>query len=147
MDRIPDRILGKDWLLPVLDAQNRAYFTAGELMVQSCNACGHDQHPPEDLCRNCGSHDVAPRRSGGTGHVESAVVVHRAVHPLLADHVPYVVAVVSVDDARNVNLIGNVRGAEPGKVAIGAKVRIVFELVTDPESGERLLIPQWELSE
>ena len=140
-----DRILGNDWLLPVFDEHNRAYFTAGELMVQTCKACSHDQHPPEDLCRSCGSHDVAPRRSNGTGRIESAVAVHRAVHPLLADRVPYVVAVVSVDDARNVNLIGNVFGAEPGKVAIGAKVRVVFEEVTDPDSGERLLIPQWEL--
>jgi hypothetical protein len=145
MDRVPGRILGNDWLLPVLDAQNRAYFTAGELMVQSCKACGHDQHPPEELCRSCGSHDVAPRRSDGTGRVESAVVVHRAVHPLLADRVPYVVAVVSLDDARNVNLIGNVHGAEPGEVPIGAKVRVVFEDLKDPESGERLFIPQWEL--
>ena len=126
-----DRILGDDWLLPVLDAHNRAYFTAGELMVQSCNACGHDQHPPEDLCRACGSHDVAPRRCAGTGRIESAVVVHRAVHPLLSDRVPYAVVLVSLDDAPNVNLVGNVRGAEPGEVAIGAKVRVVFEQQED----------------
>ena len=140
-----DRIFGKDWLLPVLDEHNRAYFTAGELMVQSCKACGHDQHPPEDVCRGCGSHDVAPRRCSGTGRVESSVVVHRAVHPLLADRVPYVVVLVSLDDAKNVNLVGNVHGAaKPGDVAIGAKVRVVFEEASDPDSGERLLIPQWE---
>ena len=140
-----DRALGNDWLLPVLDAHNRAYFTAGELMVQSCKACGHDQHPPEDLCRSCGSHDVAPRRSNGVGRVESAVVVHRAVHPLLSDRVPYVVVLVSVDDAPGVNLVGNIRGSQKHEVEIGARVRVVFEEATDPESGERLLIPQWEL--
>jgi uncharacterized OB-fold protein len=140
-----ERILGNAWLLPILDEHNRAYFTAGELMVQGCRACGQAQHPPEDLCRSCGSHDVAPRPSAGRGRVESAVVVHRAVHPSLADRVPYAVVLVSLDDAPGVNLVGNVRGAKPHDVAIGARVRVVFEEATDPDGGERLLIPQWEL--
>jgi uncharacterized OB-fold protein len=147
MNRILGRILGNDWLLPVLDPQNRAYFTAGELMVQSCKTCGHDQHPPEDLCRACASHDIEPRRTSGRGRVESAVVIHRAVHPLLADRVPYAVVLVSLDDAPTVSLLGNVRGVAPGDVTIGAKVRVVFEDAIDPDSGERLLIPQWELGE
>jgi uncharacterized OB-fold protein len=71
--------------------------------------------------------------------------VHRAVHPLLADRVPYVVALVNLDDARNVSLLGNVRGAGAKGVEIGAKVRVVFEEAADPDSGEKLLIPQWEL--
>src|SRR6185369_8300142 len=134
MDRI-SRILGSAWLLPVLDDHNRAYFTAGELMVQSCRACGRAQHPPEDLCRACGSHDVAPRASAGRGRVESVVVVHRAVHPALKDRVPYAVVLVSLDDAPGVNLVGNVHGTDPHDVKIGARVRVVFEEVTDPVSG------------
>jgi len=140
-----DRILGSAWLLPVLDDHNRAYFTAGELMVQSCRACSRAQHPPEDLCRACGSHDVAPRASAGRGRVESVVVVHRAVHPALRDRVPYAVVLVSLDDAPGVNLIGNVHSTDPHAVKIGARVRVVFEEATDRDGGERLLIPQWEL--
>ena len=60
---------------------------------------------------------------------------------------PYVVVLVSLDDAPNVSLLGNVRGAAPGDVTIGAKVRVVFEDAIDPDSRERLLIPQWELGE
>ena len=141
-----DRILGNGWLLPVLDEHNRAYFTAGELMVQSCRACGHDQHPPEDLCRGCGSHDVGPRKSAGRGRVESVAVVHRAVHRSLKDRVPYAVVLVSVDDAPGVNLVGNLDGADPHAVTIGARVRVVFEEVVHPDGGERLCIPQWELA-
>ena len=70
--------------------------------------------------------------------------MHRAVHPALRDRVPYAVLVVSLDDAPGVNLIGNVHGATP---EIGARVRVTFEEATDPDSGERLLIPQWELAE
>jgi uncharacterized OB-fold protein len=139
------RFLGDDWLLPVLDEHNRAYFTAGELMLHACRRCGHAQHPPEDLCRACGSHDVGPRRSDGRGRIESIAVVHHAVHPLLKPRVPYAVALVSIDDAPGINLLGNVVGVTPTELRIGARVRVVFEAVIDPDSGDRLLIPQWEL--
>jgi uncharacterized OB-fold protein len=139
------RYLGDDWLLPLLDANTRAYFTAGELMLQACSACGRAQHPPEDLCRTCGSHDVGPRRSEGRGRIESVAIVHHAVHPRLKERVPYAVVLVSIDDAPGVNLIGNVLGAKIEELSIGARVRTTFEEALDPESGERLLIPQWEL--
>jgi len=138
------RILGNDWLLPILDDHNRAHFTAGMLMVQACRACGHAQHPPEDLCRACGSHDVGPRESTGFGRIESVAVVHHAVHPLLKGRVPYAVILVAVDDAPGVRLLGNVRNTAPGEIAIGARVRVIFEEARDPDNGEHLLIPQWE---
>jgi uncharacterized OB-fold protein len=139
------RYLGDGWLLPVLDPQNRAYFTAGELMVQACSVCGHAQHPPEDLCRACGSHAVEPRRSDGRGTIESVAVIHHAVHPQLKQRVPYAVVLVSIDDAPGVSLLGNVLGAETRELRIGTRVRVTFEEVADPESGERLLIPQWQI--
>lgn len=138
------RFLGDDWLLPVIDDYNRAYFTAGELMLQACRSCGEAQHPPEDLCRACGSHDVGPRRSNGHGRIESVAVVHQAVHPQLKPRVPYSVVLISVDDAPGVRLLGNVVNAGARDLRIGAPVHVVFEEVIDPESGERLLIPQWE---
>jgi len=138
------RFLGDDWLLPVIDDHNRAYFTVGELMLQACHRCGKAQHPPEDLCRACGSHDVGPRRSNGRGRIESVAVVHHAVHPRLKTRVPYSVALVSVDDAPGVRLLGNVVNARAGDLRIGTPVHVVFEETIDPQSGERLLIPQWE---
>ena len=138
------RILGDNWLLPSLEPHNRAYFTAGKLMVQACRACGHAQHPPEDLCRRCGSHDVAARPSTGVGRVESIAVVHHPVHPLLKDRVPYIVVLVAVDDAPGVRLLGNVSTAAPGEITIGTRMRVVFEEARDPETDESLFIPQWE---
>lgn len=139
------RYFGDDWLLPVLDAHSRAYFSTGELMVQACRACGHAQHPPEDLCRACGSHDVGPRRSDGRGRIESVAIVHHAVHPLLKPRVPYAVVLVSIDDAPGVSLLGNVIGAHTSELRIGTRVSVTFEQAVDPDSGERLLIPQWQL--
>ena len=138
------RFLGDDWLLPALDAKNRAWFTSGTLVLQACPHCAAVQFPPEDACRRCGSFELGTRASAGRGRVESVAVVHHAVHPLLRPHVPYAVALVALDDAPHVRLLGNVLNRPHDGVAIGDRVRVVFEEVTDPESGETLRIPQWE---
>jgi hypothetical protein len=42
------------------------------------------------------------------------------------------VVLVSLDDTPGVNLVGNVRGANPHDVEIEARVRMAFEEVVDP---------------
>ena len=140
------RFLGDDWLLPALDARNHAWFTSGRLVLQACSGCGEVQFPPEDACRSCGSFELGERASAGRGRVESVAVVHHAVHPLLRAHVPYAVALVALDDFPHVRLLGNVLNRAHDQVAIGDRVRVTFEEVKDPESGETLRIPQWEVT-
>jgi len=139
------RYLGDDWLLPALDARNRAWFTSGELSLQQCQHCEQVQFPPEDVCRACGSFELGARRCAGRGAVESVAVVHHAVHPALRSRVPYAAVLVALDDAPHVRLLGNVLNRPPDDIAIGARVRVVFEEAKDPESGETLRIPQWEV--
>ena len=140
------RYLGDDWLLPALDARNRSWFTSGELSLQQCQRCERVQFPPEDVCRACGSFELGAKTCGGRGVVESVAVVHHAVHPALRSRVPYAVVLVALDDAPHVRLLGNVLNRPPDDIAIGARVRVVFEEVKDPESGEALRIPQWEIA-
>jgi hypothetical protein len=139
------RILGDDWLLPALDAKNREWFTSGRLALQACLRCRAVQFPPEDACRGCGGFELGSRASEGVGRVESVAVVHHAVHPLLRPHVPYAVVLVSLDDAPGVNLLGNVLNRPADRIAIGERVRVAFEELFDPETGETLRIPQWEV--
>jgi uncharacterized OB-fold protein len=140
------RVLGEGWALPALDALNREFFTAGVLALQQCKTCKHIQHPPEDVCESCQSFDLGSFASAGRGRVESVAVVTQAVHPLLADRVPYAVVLVSVADAAGILIAGNVVGSEPDAIEIGDPVRVVFEEVKDPKTGQELRIPQWELA-
>ena len=140
------RYLGDDWLLPSLDSRNRSWFTSGELSLQQCQRCERVQFPPEDVCRACGSFELGAKTCVGRGVVESVAVIHHAVHPALRSHVPYAVVLVALDDAPHVRLLGNVLNRPPDDIAIGARVRVVFEEVKDPESGEALRIPQWEVA-
>jgi uncharacterized OB-fold protein len=140
------RVLGDGWALPALDDANRAFFTAGTLVLQQCQSCGHVQHPPEDVCESCQGFELGGFESRGRGRVESVVVVDHPVHPALADRVPYAIVLVSVDDAPGVLLAGNVVEAPPESIGIGNAVEVVFESVADPEGGPALQIPQWRIA-
>jgi len=141
------RYLGDDFLVPSLTPANTAFFTSGTVQIQFCEDCNHAQHPPDDLCYACQGTNLAFRATPGTGRVESAVLVHHAIHPALKERLPYVIAVISFDGAPGCNVTGNVVGCAPETVEIGARVRAVFEEAKDPESGKQLLIPQWELAD
>jgi uncharacterized OB-fold protein len=140
------RYLGDNWILPQLTRHNTPFFTAGTLQIQFCSSCGHAQHPPDDLCYACQGTQLEFRAMPGTGRVESVAIVRHAVHPALKDKLPYVIAIISVDGAKGCSVQGNVLGCAPEQVAIGQKVRAVFERATDPATGTKLAIPQWELA-
>ena len=139
------RVLGEGWGLPALDTLNRAFFTAGVLTLQQCNACKHLQHPPEEICESCQSFDLGGFTSAGDGRIESVAVVTQAVHPALADRVPYAIVLVSVADAPGILVAGNVVGKEPDALRIGDRVRVVFEEAIDPRTATKLRIPQWQV--
>ncbi|MBM4265333.1 MAG: DNA-binding protein [Deltaproteobacteria bacterium] len=139
------RVLGESWAVPSLDSHNRDFFTKGVLTLQRCTQCKHVQHPPEDVCEACQGFELDGFASAGVGRIESVAVVTQSVHPLLADRVPYAIVLVSVEDAPGILVAGNVVGSDADAVRIGDRVRVVFEDATDPRSGEKLAIPQWEV--
>ena len=138
------RLLGDDFLLPSLTPHNKPFFTAGSIQIQFCKDCGHAQHPPDDVCYACRGWNLEFRAMPGTGRVESAVVVHHAVHPALKTQVPYVVAVISVDGATGCNVMGNVVGCPPDAVKIGDRVRAFIDEVKSPQGDQVLKIPNWQ---
>lgn len=135
------RHLGNDWALPALDESNRPFFISGRIALRVCADCGAVRHPPQPLCSECQGSRTSTRFSMGVGTVHSRIVVHHAVHPALADAVPYCVALVSLDDFPETRIVGNVLDVPPSEVRIGMRVRAVFERVDD--GGEPLQIPQW----
>jgi uncharacterized OB-fold protein len=65
----------------------------------------------------------------GRGSVFSFVVYHRVYHPAFADKVPYVVAVIELEEGPRI--ISNVVGIAPSEVTCDMPVRVVFEAVRD----------------
>jgi uncharacterized OB-fold protein len=143
----PGRYLPGDWTLPRLNDQNRPFFTSGHLAVQRCESCGERQHPPMDVCRFCQGQTFTYPATLGEGRISSFTIVHRAADRRLDAVVPYNVIVVELEDPPGVMVVGNlVEDGGGGGIEIGARVRAVFAEVPDPDTGDLLLLPQWQLS-
>jgi len=132
-------VLPADWALPQLTPWNEAWFTSGTIVVQRCVSCATLQHPPEEVCRACGGMSFDHVTLGATGTVHSYTIAHYAANPALAGSVPYTVVLVSLDDAPQIRVVGNLPGTD---VAIGMPVVADWDEHT-AEDGTRILLPQW----
>jgi uncharacterized OB-fold protein len=81
------------------------------------------------ICPDCHSADLDWQPAAGGGHVYTYTVVHHPTHPSFEDEVPYVVAVVELDEGPR--MVTNIKGCNVGEVRCGMRVRIVFEQVSD----------------
>ncbi len=96
-----------------------------ELRIQQCSACGHYQFYPRLYCTACMSEQVEWVRASGRGTVLSFTVVYRPVTKAFAEDVPYVVALVTLEEGPQ--LMSNIVECDPEQVAIGIPVESVFE--------------------
>jgi len=99
----------------------------GRLLVQRCGACGRFQYPPDIVCTFCQSEDVHGTEVSGRGTLYSFVVVDRAFHPGFVAHLPYVLALVELEEQPDLRLLANVVDADPGTLGIGMPVEVTFE--------------------
>ena len=99
----------------------------GELVAQRCAACDAYRHYPQLLCPDCLSPDYAWAPLSGRGTIYSYSVAHRAFHPAWAEHVPYVVATIELEEG--VRMVTDLLDVEPERVAIGDAVAVHFEVM------------------
>jgi len=96
-----------------------------ELLYQRCGSCSRAQFYPRRMCASCQSEDVSWARSQRRGAIHSFTVVHRPANPSFRDDVPFVIALVDMDEGFRMML--NIVGEKRLSSAIGSRVRIVFE--------------------
>lgn len=114
--------------LPAIDKDSLAYWTggeSGELLIYRCAQCHTYVHPPVPFCPHCECREVAPEATSGRGRVVTFTVNHKAWVPSLP--VPYVLALVALEEQDDVRLVCNVVGCEPEAVNFGMAVEAVFE--------------------
>lgn len=129
--------------LPVTDALTEPFWQAaneGRLVLQSCTACGRAQHYPRPHCVHCSATALEWVTASGRAVVHTFTVIHRNDAPGFADELPYVFAILELDEG--VRMPGNMRRADPESLHIGMPVRVCFDQAT-PE----IAIPQWEPAE
>jgi len=118
--------------LPVADVETRPFWDAcreGRLKLQRCTNCGHVRFPPTYYCAKCASSENEWIESTGRGRVFSWIVVrHPVPREIYAADVPYVVALIELDEG--VRIASNIIGIEPEKVTADMPVRAIFKPVT-----------------
>jgi len=118
--------------VPTPTLETRPYWEGckrHELRIQRCGACGHRQFFPRIYCTSCFSDRVEWIKATGRGRVQSFTIVRRPVSPAFADDVPYVVALVTLEEGAT--MMTNIVGCAPDKVEIGGPVDVTFEDWTD----------------
>ena len=126
--------------LPAPDPATAPYWAAAcehRLSIPRCEACGNVHFYPRPLCPDCGSPHLAWTTVSGNGAVYSFTVVQRAPSPAFKDKVPYVVAIVALDEGPH--LMSNIIGCPPEQVHIGMRLRATFL-----DMGAEVSLPMFE---
>ena len=102
----------------------------GELRIQRCNACGNAYFFPRPFCPLCSSNDVAWFTATGRGKLYSYVINHRPAYGF-QDYVPYVIAVVQLDEGPR--MMTNIIGVDPTpeNLPIDLPVEVTWEQQDD----------------
>ena len=127
--------------LPVITDLNKEFWQSArkrELRLQRCRGCGHIRNPISEICPKCLSEEFEWARLSGKGTVFSFVTFHQVYHPAYKGDVPYNVSLIQLDEGPR--MISNVVGIPPSDVAVGQKVEVLFDDVSD-----NCAIPRFQL--
>lgn len=117
--------------LPVPDSESKPFWDglrAHKLMLQRCASSGDYLFPPVTFCPGTLERPEWAEASG-RGKIFSWIVVrHPVPRDIYADKVPYVVALITLEEGCRIT--GNIVGCDPEAVRADMPVEIVFNAIT-----------------
>jgi uncharacterized OB-fold protein len=122
-----------DYLLPHPTPEDREFWEGarrGELRIQRCSTCGKHQHYPRLLCAHCGSEALEWVTASGLGTLYSFTVIRQNGVPPFTERVPFVVAMVDLDED-GARILAALPSIDPGDVVIGMRLRATFRPAGD----------------
>jgi len=118
--------------LPTPDDHTQEYWDAarrGTLLIKRCAACGRAHSYPRRFCPYCWSEDVSWEAAGGRGTLYTYSVVHQNDLPPFDERVPYVAAIVELDEGPRV--ITTLVDCDLDALRVGMAVEVAFRAVSD----------------
>ncbi len=122
-------------LLPSVDEDIAPFWRAckrHEFVLCRCKVCGSWSFPLS-FCRNDHNEpyfgNIEWVTASGKGKVFTFNIAHRVYLPALASEVPYVIAMIELDEGPMMG--SNIIGCDPYDVKVGMPVEVVFEDVTE----------------
>jgi uncharacterized protein len=120
-------------ILPAPDPLTAFFWDAARdrrLSILRCNDCGWLIHWPRPMCKRCHSFSLQPCDLSGRGSVYSWTVCVQAFHPWFDKRLPFILAVVELEEQPNLKLVTNLVDCREEEVSTGMPVEVTFEAIT-----------------
>ncbi|MDP7414448.1 MAG: OB-fold domain-containing protein [SAR202 cluster bacterium] len=102
-----------------------------ELWLRNCDDCGNPYFYPRDISPCCFSKNTSWVRASGKASLYTFAIVHRAPHPGFRDDVPFVPAMVELEEGPIMATNVVIDDPTPENLSIGMALEVVFDDVTD----------------
>lgn len=108
------------------------------LSLQRCDVCSKFRFYPTAACPGCASPEHHWEQVSGRGSIYSWTVVRRTHDPFWRQAVPYVVAIVELEEQSGLLMPGLLTGIEPSDVFGAMPVEVAFE-----DAAPSISLPRW----
>jgi uncharacterized OB-fold protein len=118
--------------LPTPNPETKPFWDAareGKLLICRCGACRHAFLYPRPFCPKCWSDDVRWEQASGRATLYTYSVVYENDLPPFTERIPYVAAVVDLDEGPR--MMTNVDECEFDELRVGMPLEVSFREETD----------------
>jgi len=118
--------------LPSVDSESEPFWSAARdhrLVINRCATCGEPFFYPRAICPRCWSDEIEWFEASGRATVYTYSVVYQNDLPPFADQVPYIAAVVELEEGPR--MMTRVVDCAPDEITVGLPVTVAFEELDD----------------
>jgi uncharacterized OB-fold protein len=118
--------------LPTPDLETQPYWDAakdGKLLIKRCGACGRHHFYPRPFCPHCWSDDVDWVEASGRATLYTWSVVHQNDLPPFPERVPYVAAIVDLEEGPR--MMTNVVDCDADALEMGMSLAVDYRPISD----------------
>jgi len=118
--------------IPTPDLETQPFWDGcreGKFLVRHCKACDEDHFYPRPFCPKCWSDDVEWKQASGRATLYTYSIVHQNDLPPYNESVPYVAAVVDLEEGPRV--MTNIEGVPFEDLRVGMQVVVDFKAISD----------------
>jgi uncharacterized OB-fold protein len=118
--------------LPTIDIETQPFWDGlkeHKFLLRHCNACGRDHYYPRPFCPTCWSDDVSWKEASGRGKLYTYSIVHVNDLPPFNERVPYVAAIVELDEGPRV--MTNIEGVPFDELRADMSVTVEYKAISD----------------
>ncbi len=114
--------------LPIPTPTSKPFWdglAAHQVRIQQCRACHSWIFYPRLICPRCWAADLDWKAIAGTGTLYTFTIARKPTHPLFADEVPQLLAVVEFDEGPR--LTSTLVNVKEGDIRIGMRLKPFFD--------------------